>query len=299
MSYPNQVLVEVHPGVNFTHITRYDQLGRGDQYMDDLAVGTARFNDCGGAGPVSHTITWDFETGAFPNPATTPTQVPAIVLLEGSPHFHYGRLTASPSDCGTSFFTTCPKTRAEVFFNQLNTTLGETRTYQIDLRMPSSGTGGSNTGTHRNMAWQLFGANGLSSRTIWIGINPANNHWYVANRVQPCNTNCVQNPLDDTPANVQLIDLGAVVYDQWETFKIIVKYATDTTGTVQALKNNTNMGTTSNQATISGVEPMQVYIDQLDFAGNFGIVDFDNLSMTDVQPSGPVKPPPPEGVTIQ
>lgn len=75
------------------------------------------------------------------------------------------------------------------------------------------------------------------------------------------------------------------MYDQWETFKVIVGFNTDTTGTVQVSKNGTSMGIMTNQATmlVSGV-PQQVFLDVLDVPGNLGIVDFDNLSMSDVQP---------------
>lgn len=233
----------------------------------------------------AQSISWDFESAAFPHPQSTPTQFPAVVLLEGSPHFHYGRLTALPSDCGPSYFTSCPTTRAEGLFNEITVADGTTMTFLVDLRLPSSGTGGSNTGTHTLMVGQLF-ANTAGGRSVWLGVNTSN-HWYIANEMQPCsNPGCAAiDPLFGDSTLIQMIDLGAVVYDQWESFSIVVLISTTTAGTVQISKNGTDMGTMTQQATALSVSvAQQVWINVLDPGGNFGIVDFDNLAMTDVQP---------------
>ena len=246
---------------------------------------------CGGNPPRApsasgQSISWDFESGTFPPTGpTTATHFPAVVLLEESPHFHYGRLTAVPSDCGPSYFTTCPVTRAEWFFDQLTPLIGQSFTYQVDLRLPSSAAAGSNIGPHQLIAWQIFGTV-AGSQSVWLGV-ASGGRWYIANQMQPCaNPRCAANdPLFGGPTPIQMIDLGAVVYDQWETFKVIVGFNADTAGTVQVSKNGTSMGIMTNQATmlVSGV-PQQVFLDVLDVPGNLGIVDFDNLSMSDVQP---------------
>jgi hypothetical protein len=227
-------------------------------------------------------MSWDFESGTFP-PAgpPTPTQFPTVVLLEGSPHFHYGRLTAVPADCGPSFFTDCPKTRAEVFVNSLIPVAGQFWTYQFDLRMPSSGAAGNNTGAHTLMACQVHFTT-PPNRSIWIGVT--NGRWYIANRIQPCPAECITDPLDGGTNPAQVIDLGAVVYDEWETFRVVVRLETDTTGTVQVSKNGITVGTMTNQATFVAIEPQEIYMNMLDVNGSLGIVDFDNLSMSTVQP---------------
>lgn len=226
-------------------------------------------------------ISWDFENGTFPAGPATPTQFPAAVLLEGSPHFHYGRLTAVPADCGPSFFTDCPTTRAEVFFNSLTPVAGEFRTYQFDLRLPSTGAAGNNTGAHTLMAWQVYFKTS-PNQSLWIGVT--NGRWYIANPIQPCPADCITDPLFGGTTPAQVIDLGAVVYDEWESFRVVVLLKSDTTGTVQVSKNGITVGTMTNQATFVAIEPQELFLNMLDVNGSLGIVDFDNLSMSDVQP---------------
>src|SRR5215831_18054241 len=99
--------------------------------------------DSGGGGsppPPTAATSWNFEAGTFPpDPNVEPNAIPTVINLEGAPHLHYARLTASPSDCGEAFFTTCPRTRAEKYIGgfPLPDTTGQIVTFQFDIRIPS------------------------------------------------------------------------------------------------------------------------------------------------------------------
>jgi hypothetical protein len=226
------------------------------------------------------TISWDFENGGWPSGPICCNAVPPVVNATGGNPDHYARLTASPTDCGPTFFTTCPRIRAEAWIGQINDVVGETRTYKIDLRFPSANQ--AVTG-HDSLVWQMVnpGPNSPELRTSWIGTQ--NGRIYIANPIQPVphtplevNLGGIQGPFP----TVQALDLGPLVFDEWHTYVIeMVEAMLPNTGTIKAWRDGVPFGTIAGQATIRSVNYTEIYIDVVSDNGVKGIVDFDNASL--------------------
>ncbi len=224
----------------------------------------------------AQSISWDFETGTFPHGSVPggfiyPNMVAPVVLLEGPPHLHFARLTASPPDCGDTFNTTCPRTRAEMWMGGLPDVMGATRTYAFSMRLPSSNPPGQDA-----LLWQTFeGDPPNTNRDIWLGVQ--NGRVYLANAVQPVPQTSQTVDLGGIGGISQVVDLGPIVYDQWNTYQVVVLLATDTTGTVTVWKNGVEMGTITGQPTKYFTNHTDVYLNVVDEGGTLGIVDFDDV----------------------
>jgi|SRR5215472_639883 len=250
------------------------------------------------------TFSWDFETGtypagSYPGGPMDPNLVPPVVLSEGGNHL--GRLTASPSDCGEAFQTTCPQTRAEAWMSGLPDVIGESRTYTVSVRIPSSGAGGSNTTAHTALVWQVFeGDYPISARDIWIGVE--NGRLYLANQVRPIPQTSQTVPLELARDGIaQVVELGALVYDQWNTYIVTVLQSLDpATGSVSVKKNGVQMGAITGQPTKYYVNHTDIYLDVVDRNGTLGIADFDNVQISTGGSTGDSTPPaPPTALRVQ
>jgi hypothetical protein len=238
-------------------------------------------------------ISWDFENGGWPGSGPLCCNaIPTIINATGGNPNHYARLTASPADCGSAFFTTCPRTRAESFIGQLPDVAGDTRTYSIDIRFPS---GIQPMTGHDALIWQSF-SNGSTSehRTTWIGTQ--NGRIYIANPVTPVpNTQYTVNlgPIQGPGSTVQAVDLGPLVYDEWHTYRVVVVQAvTPNPGSVTVYKDNVLIGTMSGQPTLWSLAETEVFVNYVDGNGVLGVVDFDNASLA-------TPPPAPTGLMVQ
>ena len=231
--------------------------------------------------PQAAAISWDFEARTFPNPPDNPSNLVHPVVLNETNGNHYGRLTVSHSDCrtpGDQVWDPCPKIRQQVVIGTIHGVPGETRTFSLALRIPS---GGQPATGHDSMLWQIIEPHATGTnqfeRSFWIGIHDfgAGERVYLANRVPPCPGNCVF-VAGDVPANI--IDLGPLTFDQWDTYQIVMTLAvTPTNGTVIVRKNGTVVATVTNQPTMYLVDTQDFKMDVLDWFGTPGIADFDNV----------------------
>ena len=230
--------------------------------------------------PQAAAIKSDFEAGTFPNRPDAPNVVPPVVRKEPNGN-HYGRLTATSSDCRTlddPVWDACPKIRQQVVIGTIPEVEGETRTFSLALRIPSAGQPATG---HDVFYWQIIephatGANQYE-RSFWLGVHDfgAGQRVYLANRVPPCPGNCVV-VAGDAPANI--IDLGALTFDQWDTYQITMTLAvTPNNGTVIVSKNGNVVATVTNQPTMYLVDTQDFKMDVLDWFGTPGIADFDNV----------------------
>ena len=243
---------------------------------------------CGGensasppAPPKAAAISWDFEGRSFPNRPDAPNVVPPVVLTENGNHF--GRLTATPSDCrtpGNAVWDPCPIIREQIRYVTIPEVEGETRTYSFSLRIPSVGQPATG---HDVFYWQIVEPNATGAnqyhRSFWFGVHDfgAGQRVFLANRVPPCPGDCI---IFQTRGNVpaSVIDLGPLVFDQWDTYEIIMTLAvTPKNGTVVVKKNGKVVTKVTNQPTMYLVDTQEVKIDVLDWSGTQGIADFDNL----------------------
>ena len=194
---------------------------------------------------------------------------------------HYGRLTVSSSDCrapGDLVWDPCPKIRQQVVIGTIPEVEGETRTFSLSVRVPSAGQPATR---HDSVLWQIIEPHATGTnqfeRSFWIGIHDfgAGERVYLANRVPPCPGNCI-TVAGDAPANI--IDLGPLTFDQWDTYQIVMTLAvTPTNGTVIVKKNGTVVGTINNQPTMYLIDTQDFKMDVLDWSGTPGIADFDNV----------------------
>ena len=231
--------------------------------------------------PQAAAIKWDFEARTFPNPTDNPSNVVHPVVLTETNGNDYGRLTVSHSDCrtpGDHVWDACPKIRQQVVIGTIPEVAGETRTFSLALRIPSAGQPATG---HDVFYWQIIephatGANQYE-RSFWLGVHDfgAGQRVYLANRVPPCPGNCI-TVAGDAPANI--IDLGPLTFDQWDTYQITMTLAvTPTNGTVIVRKNGTVVATVTNQPTMYLVDTQDFKMDVLDWSGTPGIAEFDNV----------------------
>jgi hypothetical protein len=218
---------------------------------------------------------FDLENGRVPNggifdpngDGVYPNLVPAMVLTESNGN-HFLRMTASPSDCGLSFATTCPRTRAEIWIGSTPGSDNQSATFSFAMRIPRSNPNG-----HNNLLFQLFQGLGdpiNSGRTIWIGSQ--NGRLFL------------ENGLTHTTA-----DLGSINYDQWVKFSVGVYLTTNAPqGRADAYINGALAGSIVGEATekIAGITNM--YLNVIDFGGVLGIADFDNLQISSLPGFWPV-----------
>src|SRR5204862_5405184 len=202
-------------------------------------------------------VSFDLENGQVPNGGkfdpdgggVYPNLVRATVLTESNGN-HFLRMTARPSDCGPSFRTTCPETRAEIWIGSTQGSGNQSATFSFAMRIPSSNPGGQN-----NLLFQLF--QGLrdpinSGRTIWIGSQ--NGRLFL------------ENGLTHTTA-----DLGSINYDQWVKFSLVVYLTTNASqGRADAHINGAPAGSIVGEGTekIAGITNM--YLNVVDSGGVSG-----------------------------
>ena len=231
------------------------------------------------------TISWDFEQSTWPQfGPCCPNAIPSVILTENGNHF--SRLTASTTDCGPSYFTTCPRTRAEVVIGNLTSVEGATRVYSIDIRFPSPAQAPAQAPSgHDSLVWQMVNPGGPELRTSWIGSQ--NGRVYLGNPIQPVphtqyevNLGNIQGPF----ATVQAIDLGPIDLGVWHTYKIVMIESTNpAVGRLMAYRDGVWIGTLANQATIRNLTYTEIYIDVVEAQGNMtGVADFDNASLATV-----------------
>ena len=227
-------------------------------------------------------MAYNFEDGQIPNSNRLSSNlIPATVLTESNGN-HFLRMTASPEDCGPSFGTTCPRTRAELWIGFAPGTADQMVTYNFSMRIPSSNSGGRN-----NLLMQLF--QGLadivnSGKTIWIGSQ--NGRLFL------------ENDLTHTTA-----DLGVISYDQWMNFSLVVYLTTNPSqGRADAYRNGALPGSIVGEATEKIADITNMYLDVIDFGGVLGIADFDNVQISTgglVPTPTPIPPLPPPSPTSQ
>ncbi len=235
-------------------------------------------------------VSYDFEEGQIPNPETLmPNLVPTAVLTEGGGN-DYLRETASPSDCGPSYNTVCPQTRAELWIGgwQTGVTSNATVQYNVRMRLPSTNPTSGHSGS---VLWQLFQAAGFS-RTIWIGISGSTpEHLHLYNEV----ATATGGPLLD-------LDLGPITYDTWHTYNIYV-YLTDVPaqGRIDVVRDGTLVGSLTGQATVYNASVItDNYVNAVDFAGTLLVVDYDDVQLvTGTSPTATTPPAIPTGLTVQ
>lgn len=234
--------------------------------------------------PPQPAISWDFESGTLPKPPDNPNNVVRPVVLTEPNGNHFGRLTATPSDCrstGDAVWDPCPRIREQIRYLTVPEVAGETRSYSFKLRLPSAGQPATG---HDVFYWQIIEPNATGpnqfQQSFVLGVRDfgAGQRVFLANRVPPCPANCF---IFQTDANVEasVLDLGPLVFDQWDTYQIDMTLAvTPTNGTVTVQKNGVVVATLTNQPTMFLVDSQDVKIDVLDWVGTPGIADFDNLS---------------------
>ena len=227
---------------------------------------------------ISYAGIWNFETGTWPSFPDSIYTVPPVVNSPGGNPNSYGRLTASPSDCGgppPRNDDPCPMIREQVVMWTIPEVQGEVRSYSFDLRIPSAGQPATG---HDSMLWQLLEPNG-GTRSMWIGVRDfgAGERIYFANQVPPCPSSCISLPVVSFGlANV--VDLGPLVFDQWITYQVdMTLAATPTNGSVTIWMNGSIVATITDQPTMYLVDTQDVKFDVLDWSGTLGIADFDNV----------------------
>jgi len=209
-------------------------------------------------------LTYNFEDGQIPNSNRLSSNlIPATVLTESNGN-HFLRMTASPEDCGPSFGTTCPRTRAELWIGFAPGTADQTVTYNFSMRIPSSNPAGQN-----NMLWQLFQGYRIDpagGRTIWLGSQSGK--LYVANQ--------------SGSGGVQRVELGSIQYDRWVNFSLVVYLSADPSlGRVDVYMDGNLIGSITEQATVLFTQYLtDMFLNIVDFNGAAGTADFDNLQIS-------------------
>jgi len=240
----------------------------------------------------AYVLLWDYEAGTLPTPPSTPDIVPmAINATDGNPS-HYVRQTATPADCGPAYFITCPRTRSECClqpgYNGIPVVEGQTRTYFVDIRIPS----GQSFPSTDLLLWQSFQEPPVSSRPVWIGIHDfgAGPRFYLGNRVPPCPASCVTVAQTST---AQVIDLGPLVFDQWIRYQVAIVLAiTPTNGTVSVSANGVPKGTLTGQPTLFDSSQLNIYTNVINWFGGTTVADYDNiLQMSGSVSAADVTPP--------
>jgi Polysaccharide lyase len=205
----------------------------------------------------------DFESGVITNADSLMLNKIATAILTEPDGNHFLRMTATSEDCGPSFFTTCPRTRAELWIGSAPVTMNETVAYSFSLRIPRL----NNLTGQDSLLWQLFQGyridpNGV--RTIWLGIQ--NGRLYVANQ---------------TGGTTQKIDLGLVQYDIWVDYSMVVYLRDDSSGRVDVYMNATLIGSIVGQPTILFDQYVtDMFLNVVSFNGVLGSADFDNVQIS-------------------
>src|SRR5262245_43753846 len=88
-----------------------------------------------GAPTTSTLLYHDFENGEIPFAETlVPNSTPTVIRADPDQN-QFLRMTVSPSDCGASYNTDCPKNRAELFAGA-GPTHNQIATYSFAMRIP-------------------------------------------------------------------------------------------------------------------------------------------------------------------
>jgi len=209
-------------------------------------------------------LAYNFEDGLIPNAdSLMPNKIPTTILTESNGN-HFLRMTASPEDCGTSFFTSCSRTRAELWIGSAPDTINQMVTYSFSMRIPSSNPAGQD-----NMLWQLFQGYRIDpagGRTIWLGSQSGK--LYVANQ--------------SGSGGVQRVELGSIQYDRWVNFSLVVYLSADPSlGRVDVYMDGNLIGSITEQATVLFTQYLtDMFLNIVDFNGAAGTADFDNLQIS-------------------
>jgi hypothetical protein len=219
----------------------------------------------------------DFEDGQIHNadPPGYPNLVPPAVLVESGNHFL--RLTASPSDCGPDFATTCPRTRANVSMGHSSVKSGSRVTYSWSMRIPRA----TNPDGQNNMWFQLAQDSTptfTGGRLAWIGTQ--NGRLFIENTAPRQH---------DTSGPWTRRDLKPIPYDQWVNYSLSV-FLTDVAalGRIELSMNGALVASIVGENTVFKVghfgntnsganEYTQMHLQIVDFVGVFGTADYDNV----------------------
>jgi hypothetical protein len=242
-------------------------------------------------------LSYNFEDGIIPNSNTLgPNAVPTTIMTEGTNEFL--RMTASPSDCGDAFGTTCPRTRAELLIGH-DSNVTEIVTYSFKLRYPSSNPSGQNQLSMQTYQG-FFTYPNYTSRLLWIGLKDG--RVYLANRLPPVPQTSQYVDLGTAGGPAQIVDLGPVAYDTWITYALSVNWSTDPLlAWASVTKNGVAMGSITGQPTLAYTQSTpDMFTDVISFDGVLGIADFDNVQIGTGGSTGDSTPPaPPTALRVQ
>jgi hypothetical protein len=220
----------------------------------------------------------DYEDGLVHNaqPPGYPNRVPPTVRSEAGNRFL--TLTASPSDCGPAFATTCPRIRTNVAVGHAPQTTNTTVRYQWRMRIPWA----NNPAGQDNMWMQLFQDadwEWVGGRTVWIG--GAGGHLFLRNQHTALGRTFTQ------------VDLGPIPYDQWVEYSLYVFLTVDPSrGHITLYMDGVEVGSIVGEWTqliASKVTEMNLQI--VDFYGTTGTADYDDVSVSDLGSPGPSNSP--------
>jgi hypothetical protein len=176
-------------------------------------------------------------------------------------------MTAVPEDCGPNYFTSCPRTRAELLMGHAPDMVNQTVAYSFSMRIPSSNPTGQS-----NLLVQLFQGYGFDpngGKTVWIGSQ--NGRLFVQR----------ENWQEPGSGQVRL-DLGPISYDTWVNYSLVVYLSGDPTlGRVDVYIDGRLSGTITGHSTVlSTTQVTDMFLNVIDFNGVKGIADYDNVQIS-------------------
>jgi hypothetical protein len=204
---------------------------------------------------------YDFESGEIPFADTLmPNSTPTSILADPDGN-QFLRMTVSPSDCGPNFYTSCPKTRAELFVAAGPNTHDQIVTYSFSMRIPSRNPADNHLLVQGFQGYRMTFDYG---RTFWLGTSDG--EVFVQNDV----------------GKKQRLNLGPVQYDTWVHYELVVNLTSDPDlGRIDVYKDAELVGSITKQATERTSQyTSDLFLNVVDFKGSSGTADFDNVQLS-------------------